>query len=115
MLAFRNTTEFENNIYLDDINIRTVTINPNLKKAGYLITPNPAKNAIAVQFYPNPTDLKGIELYNTLGQKLKSVTVTSGGGANRYDFNISSYAAGTYYVRVVFANKVIVSKIIKVQ
>ena len=70
MLAFKNTTEFENNIYLDDINIRTITINPNLKAAGYLITPNPANNFIAVQFYPNPTNLKGIEIYNTLGQML---------------------------------------------
>jgi hypothetical protein len=115
MLAFRNTTEFENNIYLDDINIRTVTINPNLKAKGYLITPNPAKNRISVQFYPNPTDLKGLEIYNTLGQKLDAITVASGGGAVAYNFDISRYAFGTYYVRVVFANRVIVDKIIKAQ
>ena len=115
MLAFKNTTEFENNIYLDDINIRTITINPNLKKAGYLITPNPANNYINVQFYPNPTNLKGIELYNMLGQKIDKITVTSGGGAVAYRFNIRRYPQGTYIVRVVFANRIIVSKVIKLQ
>ena len=115
MLAFKNTTEFENNIYLDDINIRTITINPNLKKAGYLITPNPASDHINIQFYPNPTNLKGIELFNMLGQKIDEITVTSGGGAVAYRFNISRYPQGTYNVRVVFADRVIISKVIKLQ
>lgn len=42
MLAFRNTAEYENNIYLDDINLKTITINPNLKKTGFMVTPNPS-------------------------------------------------------------------------
>ncbi|MBS1565380.1 MAG: choice-of-anchor J domain-containing protein, partial [Bacteroidetes bacterium] len=38
MLAFLNTNGAQNNIYLDDINIYSKKINPNLKSKGFLIT-----------------------------------------------------------------------------
>ena len=113
MLAFKNTTGNENNIYLDDINLRTLTINPNLKAKGFLVTPNPARDNILVQFYPNPTNLKSVQLYNMMGQKLAETNIGSGTGAVAYTFNVSKYAAGTYIVRVVFADKVLVKKVIK--
>jgi hypothetical protein len=112
LLAFRNTNGFENNIYLDDVNVRTITINPNLKAAGFLVTPNPAKSNIAVQFYPNPADLKSIQLFNLFGQKLYEKNI-SGPGASLYNVDINRYPAGTYIVRVVLADRVLVKKIIK--
>ncbi len=42
LLAFLNTTANENNIYLDDIAIKSTSINPNLVSQGFLVTPNPA-------------------------------------------------------------------------
>jgi len=54
MLAFLNSSGFENNIYLDDINVYKVAINPNLRARGVLITPNPTSGALTVQFYPIP-------------------------------------------------------------
>lgn len=113
MLAFKNTTGNENNVYLDDINIRTQIINPNLKAAGFLVTPNPARNNIKVQFYPNPVNLKSIQLYNLVGQKLAETEIGSGGGNVAYDFDVRRYPAGIYFVRVVFANKILIKKVIK--
>lgn len=113
MLAFKNTTGNENNVYLDDINIRTQIINPNLKAAGFLITPNPTRNIITVQFYPNPTNLKSIQVYNLLGQKIAETDIGSDAGNVAYYFDVRSYPAGIYFVRVVFANKVLIKKIIK--
>jgi hypothetical protein len=112
LLAFRNTNGFENNIYLDDINVRTITINPNLKAAGFLVTPNPARSNVAVQFYPNPSNLKAIQLYNLFGQKLDE-KIISGPGAALYNFEVTRYPAGAYIVRAVFEDRVIVKKIIK--
>ncbi|MDN3654954.1 M43 family zinc metalloprotease [Ferruginibacter paludis] len=112
LLAFRNTNGFENNIYLDDINVRTITINPNLKAAGFLVTPNPAKSNIAVQFYPNPADLKSIQLFNLFGQKLYQANI-SGAGASLYNVDVARYPAGTYIVRVILGDRVLVKKIIK--
>lgn len=112
MLAFRNINGFENNIYLDDINLRTISINPNLKAAGFLVTPNPVKNSVAVQFYPNPSNLKSIQLYNLFGQKIAETNI-SGAGLPLYTFNVTRYPAGAYIVRAVFTDKVLVKKIIK--
>ena len=112
LVAFRNTTGYENNIFIDDVNLRTVTVNPNLKAKGFLVTPNPTRNSIAVQFYPPPVNLKAVELFNSVGQKINEVMV-SGVGNTNYAFDLSSYAAGTYMVRVVFTDHVEVRRIIK--
>jgi hypothetical protein len=113
LVAFRNTTGFENNIYLDDINLRTISINPYLRAAGYLVTPNPATDNILVQFYPNPAKLQSIQLFNSQGQKMIEKSITPGFGITAYSFSIGNYPAGTYWVRAVFSDKVLVKKIIK--
>ncbi|MEJ7680781.1 MAG: T9SS type A sorting domain-containing protein [Segetibacter sp.] len=113
LIAFRNTNGNENNIYLDDINLRTVVINPNLKSKGFLVTPNPTPGAIAVQFYPQPTNLTAIQIYNLAGQKISEVNINNGRANNYYSFNISSYAPGTDIVRCVFTDKVVIKKIMK--
>ena len=112
LVAFVNSNGYENNVYLDDINLRKVFINPNLKAQGFLVTPNPVVNTVTVQFYPQPGNLKAIQLFNTLGQKLAE-TNTNGQPANYYTFNVNRYAPGMYMVRAVFSDKVLVKKIIK--
>ena len=112
LIAFRNTSGYENNIYLDDVNFRTITVNPNLKAKGFLVTPNPTSGNIAVQFYPQPTNLLAIQVFSMTGQKLAEV-VTRGQTNNYYSFNLGNYASGTYIVRAVFSDQVVVRKIIK--
>ena len=111
LLAFRNTTGNENNIYLDDVNLRTVTVNPNLKSRGFLVTPSPTNGSVVVQFYPQPTNIKGIAIFNMAGQKVAE-TIPNG-QSNYYLMDISHAAAGAYIVRVVMGNDVKVKKIIK--
>lgn len=113
LIAFRNTTGYENNIYLDDVNLRTVVVNPNLKTQGVLVTPNPTNGIIVVQFYPQPVKLNAIQLFNSVGQKLQEFLIAKGKAGNYYSFNLSSYSSGTYYVRVVFNDSVVTKKIIK--
>jgi hypothetical protein len=113
LLAFRNTTGYENNIYLDDVNLRTVTINPNLKKTGFLVTPNPTSGQLTVQFFPQPINLRGLQVFNAMGQKLTEISIGNGGGSNLYSLDLSRYAAGIYFVRAVFTDRVVVQKILK--
>ena len=113
MIVFRNTTGFENNIYLDDINLRTVVVNPNLKTQGFLVTPNPTYGTLAVQFYPQPTNLKGIQVFNDIGQKIAEITAAGGNTSSYYNLNLTAYPRGMYTVRAVFTDRVITRKIIK--
>ncbi|MGI8637273.1 MAG: choice-of-anchor J domain-containing protein, partial [Segetibacter sp.] len=113
LIAFRNTTGYENNIYLDDINLRTVLVNPNLKSRGFLVTPSPTNGIIAVQFYPQPNNLRALQVYNIAGQKLSEINIGPGQENNYYQFNLSKYAPGTYIVRAVFTDRVVTNKILK--
>lgn len=113
LVAFRNTTGFENEVYLDDVKLRTVTVNPNLKAQGLLVTPNPTTGNIAIQFYPQPTNLRAVQLFDITGQKIKDVNIAKNGANNLYNFDLSAYQRGTYIVRVVFTDRVITKKIIK--
>ncbi|MEO6314817.1 MAG: M43 family zinc metalloprotease [Chitinophagaceae bacterium] len=111
LLAFRNTTGFENNVYLDDINLRTVSINPNLKARGFLATPSPTTGLVTIQFYPQPTAIKSIDIFNMSGQKVAAFIPNA--QSNYYQLNITQAAAGAYVVRIVMGDKVLVKKIIK--
>jgi hypothetical protein len=115
MLAFLNTTENENNIYLDDITVYKKTVNPNLKAKGFIVTPNPASQSVAVQFYPQPSNLRDIAIYSFAGQKVAEVRVGDGQAMNYYTFNIGRLAAGVYVVRAVFTDKVVTQKLVKIQ
>lgn len=112
LVAFRNTTGYENNVYLDDINLRKVIINPNLKAKGFLVTPNPATTSITVQFYPLPTELKAVQLYSMTGQKIAEILVTGSPGVF-YQFQTGGLVSGIYVVRAVFADRVVNYKIMK--
>lgn len=114
LIAFMNTNGNENDVYLDDINIRTVTLNPNLKEAGFLVTPNPTSGIISVQFYPHPTGLRAIRIYNINGQEVAQLTLPAGEvSTNIFEFNLQNYAAGMYIVKAVFDDKTLTKKIVK--
>jgi hypothetical protein len=112
LIAFRGEASPYNNIYLDNIRLRTVIINPNLKESGFLVTPNPVKSMLTVQFYPPPTDLRSIALYSVTGQKTREIN-TSGNGTF-YQIDVASLPAGTYILTARFANKMMQKKIIKI-
>lgn len=112
MFVFRNTTGNENNVYIDDVNVRTVKINPNLKARGFMVTPNPTSGLIAIQFYPQPTDLIAIQIYNSVGQMIGQIQTGSEPNVY-YNFDLSRYAQGTYFVKAVYTDKVLIKKIVK--
>jgi hypothetical protein len=113
LVSFRNTTGFENYIFLDDINLRTVSVLPNLKTQGFLITPNPTNGPIVIQFYPESNGLQGIQLFNSIGQKIREIKTNSSSSGNYYSFDISNEPSGMYTVRVVFKDRVLTKKMIK--
>src|SRR4030095_12812374 len=113
LIAFRNTTGDENNIYLDDINLRTVKVNSNLKEQGFMVTPNPTTGDIQVQFYPLPDKLSGIEIFSADGQRIIETKVATGQANNLYSYDLSRYSPGIYFVKATFTDRIVVRKIIK--
>jgi hypothetical protein len=112
LLAFSNTNQHENNIYLDDINVYSVSIDAIVKTKGFVISPNPTNGRISIRFYPNPAYVKGINIFTGTGQKVASLLVNAA-GSNSYSFDMTRYASGVYIVQVVLGDKVITQKVIK--
>jgi hypothetical protein len=113
MIAFANSTGNENNVYIDDINIYKKTSNPNLEAAGWLITPNPSNGPVTVQFNTVPANLKGISVFNSMGQKVAEKIIGNNAPATLYQFNLGRYASGVYIIRLVYSDHTISRKIIK--
>ena len=112
LLAFRSLGIETGVVYPDRVQLITVTVNPNLKAKQFMITPNPATNVVAVQFYPEPDNLKGIILRTMMGQQLAAISVT-GRASAVYTFDISRYPSGIYLVSAIFADRQIHQRLIK--
>lgn len=114
-IIFRNITNFENNIYLDDIQVITRPVNPILKEKKVLVVPNPVSNILHVQFLNSPPDLKAVSIYNAAGQLLFQKTASAINSANRITFNLANEPNGVYFVKISYSNKEIVKKIVKIK
>ncbi|MGN7820695.1 M43 family zinc metalloprotease [Chitinophaga sp. 22536] len=114
-LAFRNISNAENNIYIDNIRIVTKDINPDLRQAGVLIHPNPTDGLVWISFYERPSDLQQVNLYNAAGQLVASKPGNAVGANNRMTFNLVNEPNGVYFVKLIYRNRANTIKLMKVR
>ena len=86
---------------------RLVVINNKSANNGFLIYPNPATDIIQVTALDNTTQ-SFIELYDAVGRKLFSKTMT----APSFDINTSYFPNGTYTLRIINKESTTIEKII---
>lgn len=109
-VVFRNTSNFENNLYIDDINITAKDVNPNLKSKGILVTPNPFVQSFAIQYYDPPQNLEYINVYNQVGQlvwqrRLSYQLPGNRTAPNYIEVNLGNLNSGIYHVQIVYRSK----------
>ncbi|WP_298741093.1 M43 family zinc metalloprotease [uncultured Chitinophaga sp.] len=114
-IVFRNISNYENNIYLDNINIVARADNPYLKEQGFTVTPNPTQDKVHVTFYGPQEDLEGVALYNTLGQRIAYRAGNGLDSNNRITFDLVNAPNGVYFVKLIYRNRAKTVKIIKAQ
>ncbi len=114
-IIFRNISNFENNIYLDDIQLKTKQINPILKERKVLVVPNPTSGTLQVEFLNKPPELKSVSIYNVAGQLIASKPASAMNEANRILFDLTNTPDGVYFVKITYLGKDIVKKIIKIK
>jgi hypothetical protein len=88
-----------------------VAITPSILEASVALYPNPTEGAVKVNVHlPTSSDLT-MSVYNSVGQKVSSHSYeafTTG----TTEFDLSSQAAGIYFLRVESEGKMIVKKIV---
>ncbi len=114
-IAFRNISNSENNIYIDNIRIVTRDVNEDLRKQGVLVNPNPSGGIVWVTFYQVPEDLQRVAIYNAAGQLITSQPPTAINRANRMTFNLVNEPNGVYFVKLIYRNRANTIKLMKVR
>ncbi|HJT75126.1 MAG TPA: T9SS type A sorting domain-containing protein, partial [Chitinophaga sp.] len=113
-VVFRNISNAENNIYLDNINLVTRSTLPYLKEKGLVIRPVPVTSQLFITFLEPPANLQYIAIYNTLGQMVTKQRGSSINSSNRFIFDLVNEPNGIYFVKLIYSNKVKTIKITKV-
>jgi len=114
LLMFRNTNNFKNNnIFLDNINVKTKTLPAILKSQGYTIYPTPFSTTFTIQHYLAPRDLRSMGVFNSVGQMVVTQNFGSNGASSMINVDMSHFANGMYTVVLYYATKTVSQKIIK--
>lgn len=111
-VVFRNTSNYENNIYIDDINIVKKDVNKTLQDKGVLIWPNAFTRQFYIEFLTWPEDLKSIAVYDATGRLVQQIQPVVRSG-NRTTIDLVNAANGVYFVTLFYSQQVRTYKIVK--
>jgi hypothetical protein len=114
MVKFRNISDYEDNMYIDDINIaKIVGIKENSAEQLYVnVYPNPTNGTLYVSIQnANGTGTTEINLYNVIGEKVMN-TMTSKGSNISETLDLSALAPGVYQLETKSAGKPAFKKIV---
>ncbi len=112
IVKFVNVTDYENNLYIDNINIAVgaVAVDESVLSASVNAYPNPNDGMFKVNVnLPSTTDLN-LSVYNAVGQKVASRNFAAFSNGT-LEFDLTGQAAGVYFLRVESDGKMIIKKI----
>lgn len=103
-LAFRVSGRYQNNLFLDNINLYTKTLPQKLKSSGILILPNPFHDVFYVWHYLTPVSLRYIRVFNAAGQLVWSNRY-NGNAQKLIPIDLSGKSPGVYIVTIGYVDK----------
>lgn len=112
LLDFKNISRGDNDIHLDNVHVYTKTLPLRLKREGYMISPNPSDGMISVQFYPDATRIRAMEVLNGLGQRVYHRNWNTGDAPAAQSIDLRHLPAGVYTIRIMSADRIITERIL---
>ncbi|MDR6339056.1 hypothetical protein HNQ91_002107 [Filimonas zeae] len=113
-VVFRSISNGRNNIYIDNVNIKTKVVLPALKEKGFLITPNPTVNGnFVIQHYQIPEKLTGVCVYDMQGRLVAVKNYLAGTAPAYLPVNIAHCATGIYIVKLYYTDHSYSTKLLK--
>jgi len=104
MIGFRATSDFGNNLYIDDINMRAGTALgiEEVVASGYVrMFPNPAKDKVTVEFTLNEQSQVQVQILDAAGRVVANGANTQmSKGVQKVDISTANLAAGIYNVKI---------------
>lgn len=112
LVGFISKGSQQDNIWIDNINIYGKTLPQRLKDQGYLIYPNPFNSSFRIHHWVAPMDLEAAQIFNAAGQLVWDKRF-SGNATTEVEVNMKNLASGVYVLKMIYANKTIVERIVK--
>lgn len=109
---FKNTSNRDNNTFLDNIKVVPIILPARLKANGYMIAPNPFNGQFEIRHLQAPADLQRILITNAAGQVVYSRTF-NGNASSYMRIDLGSCSDGLYIVQLTYDKKVITQKLVK--
>jgi hypothetical protein len=104
MLAFRATSDFGNNLYIDNINLMAgvaAGVNNVITSASVSLYPNPAKESATLSFKLNKSSKVVVNILDAVGRTISTVANTQmSEGAQQIAIPTSNLASGMYNVSI---------------
>ncbi|MEI9810480.1 MAG: choice-of-anchor J domain-containing protein [Bacteroidota bacterium] len=103
-VVFRNTTNNQNNVYIDNVNFTTKTFPARLAE-GVIATPNPFTEQFNIWYMQPPADLRYVTVYNAAGKLVWNKAFGSGSTSNVINIDLTGKSAGVYIVNLGYGDK----------
>jgi len=104
-LVFRNTTNNQNNVFIDNVNFSTRTLPAKLRADGFIITPNPFTEQFNIWYVQAPADLRYVTVHNSAGQLIWNKVFSSGSTTNVINVDLTGKSAGIYILNLGYGDK----------
>ena len=98
LFKFKATSDYGNNVYVDNINIGTASIEA-LTETSFNVYPNPASDLVNISFEGQNTDYS-ISLMDIQGRVISSREIANASGEQVVSFSTENVAKGSYIVTV---------------
>jgi hypothetical protein len=103
-VLFKNSSNGGNNIYIDNVNLRTRILPAGLRSNGFVISPSPFSNQFNIWWIQAPTDLRFVAVFNSAGQQVWKKEY-NGSTSNVINVNMTMMAAGIYIVHLGYSDQ----------
>ncbi len=107
MFKFVNISDYENNIFIDNINITDITsVSSNLINSFFKVYPNPAHNEMVIESDEN---IESITIYDVLG----GIIYLEKGHYRKKEIDLHDVPVGTYFIQIEQNHHVSTVKFVK--
>lgn len=104
LLKFVFTSDYGNNIWLDNINITSPVAVENVDRSELAIFPNPVKDVLTINY---DKEISQIDVYDVNGKLVKTFTTVGS------TINVSDLSSGVYMLNLQTEDGLVVKKIVK--
>jgi hypothetical protein len=114
MFSFENKSDHGHMLYLDDINISTVTgiVNEAQKSISVNIYPNPNNGSFTLSIHSTDNANGSLEISNMVGQLIYTEKLNEFSGDYTKHLDLTKYGSGVYFVSLIVQDNKVTKKVI---